>query len=606
MIKHCNDFYSFDEEDTNALNLPGWRPFDGCVDWANFSTLCPAPWNYVLPEELQNLPSWGFFHVYNGGGYVANLGYNRTAAAPLISHLHKYGWIDRQTRVVFLEFVIYNPSTGYISISTFYYELLPTGYGNPFATIDTFPLTSTQTGFYQFYLICQLLFIIIVTVFLAREVYRIYRMRCSYFRDVWNWVEILYVMVSFLVVIFFVVKSKRVLKSALKVKENPFVPVSFQGPAKWHDVENGVLAIAVFITTLKLLRMIRFNPHISILMSSLRDCKGLLLSYFVIFLIVFLAYAQLGKLVLGNDIQSYSTFHNTLSSELLMSLGGKMGIRELKQSNRILGPLFGFSFMLANAFIFVNFFVAILNDSYEQVKCNTDKQSQEFEMADFILERLRDIFGCGKPQPEEKNYSNAEDDSEVLERQEPKQKPTMAFTSAVSQSEPRKVKIDLENCPIAESTSDRRKHQLKLRVSSIMAFDCLYQETFKKLDLWTEKFHEDDEREDEELLSLTQYLHKLHCVETDTTGSELHSTLGEIEVLATSECVDEDYLDDVILDFIRDRASRRKLPQHLRSKQQLLLQSAIVETTTQPAKRKASDSKNVKRGFPKRKKKPFL
>lgn len=51
-IQHCYDYYSIDEEEKNPHNLPGWEPFRGSSNWANFSNLCPAPWNYVPQEKL--------------------------------------------------------------------------------------------------------------------------------------------------------------------------------------------------------------------------------------------------------------------------------------------------------------------------------------------------------------------------------------------------------------------------------------------------------------------------------------------------------------------------------------------------------------------------
>ena len=64
------------------------------------------------------------------------------------------------------------------------------------------------------------------------------------------------------------------------------------------------------------------------------------------------------------------------------------------------------------SFIFMNFFVAILNDSFEDVKSNTDKQSKEFEMADFILERVCDMLGISKRGKDAgQNASVREDDA---------------------------------------------------------------------------------------------------------------------------------------------------------------------------------------------------
>ncbi len=629
VITHCNDFYSFDEEDRTNLNLPGWRPYTGSVEWANFTDLCPAPWRYVTTESLQNSPSWGFFHVYDGGGYVANLGYSIRPAKLVISNLRKHGWIDRQTRAILLQFSIYNPNTGYISIATYHYEILPTGYGNPFPVIDTLLLTSTQTGFYQFYLICQLLFIIMVVLFVLKEVYKIYRKKCAYFRDAWNWVELLQITSSFLVVVFYVIKSKMVLNSVIKVKENPFVPVSFGKAISWTHAENAVLSIAVFIATVKLLRMIRFNPHVSIMMTSFRVSKELLLSYSVIFAIVILSYALLGRLAFGSDMPRYSSFQRTLFSELLMCLGGKMDLSELKRVNRVLGPLFGFSFIMLMSFIFVNFFVAILNDSYEDVKDNTDIQSKEFEMADFILDRLSELLGFRK-QSQQQDDDASNGDPELLEQQgteqsESKEKasfPTLAVYShrlrriarrkQLQNAKLRKkrnlqvVRFDEEKLAGAES-SKRKFQKVKLVVSGLLALDSLpHEQAFKRMDFLTGKLARDEVRQDIELLSII----RLYCSRNDTEhslSSETPYTINDIEMASlisdsslsinnidmdrscSSESVD--YSDNETLELLRSRASLRPLPQHLRGKElQEQLRSTLLAKKTQAAKRlKAPD-----------------
>ena len=392
MTSNCFDFYSFDKEDKTPLSLPGWKPFNGDAQWVNASELCPRPWRYASLEALNFLPTWGYFGIYDGGGFVADLGYNQKSASHVISDLKRRNWVDRQTRAVLIEFTIYNVNTGYLSVCTYFFEMLPTGYGNVYKRIDTLLLTSTQTGFYQFYLVCQLLFIVMVLYFIVREAAEIFRKKCRYFVEIWNLIELSQIVSSLLVVVVYLVKSKFILSNVLKLKENPFVTVSFQEAVSWNDAESAILSITVFITTVKLLRMFRFNVHISILSSSISISKATLMSYSVLLFIIFLAFAQLGNLTFGANLYGYSNIQRTLYSGLLMSIGGNMELDELRRVNRILGPLFGFSFMYLMAFIFINFFVAILNDSYEDVKNNTDKTGKEFEMADFISERLSEIL----------------------------------------------------------------------------------------------------------------------------------------------------------------------------------------------------------------------
>ena len=567
VIQHCNDFYSFDEEDRTHLNLPGWQPFTGSVQWANLTDVCPAPWRYVPSESSQESPSWGLFHVYDGGGYVANLGYTNSTARPVISTLHKFGWIDRQTRAILLQFSIYNANTGYLSIATYYFEILPTGYGNPFSTIDTLLLTSTRTGFYQFYLICQLLFIIMVFLFVLKEIYKIYRKRCTYFRDVWNWVEILQIFFSFLVVVFYVIKSKKVLKSAIKVKQNPFASGSFGEAISWNHAENAVLAIAVFIVTLKLLRMIRFNPHISIMMSSFRVSRRLLFSYSIIFSIIFLSYAQFGLLAFGSDVQRYSSFQRMLYSEFLMCLGGKMDLAELKRANRVLGPLFGFSFNMLMAFIFLHFFVAIWNDSYKDVKDNTDKQSKEFEMADFILDRLTQLLGFKNRSQQERNDhasnnhsvgASGDDDPEFLEEsgsniREKASFPTLAIYSNrlrriarrnqaqnlklrrknKTERNLQKVGFDEEKLAGAECSNENLQKENLDVVSMVDLYSLVQEQMFERIEEFTSNIATDDLRQDIELLSLIQFLQRSKDNHVSDLSPETSSILDNPEKIST-------------------------------------------------------------------------
>ena len=578
---------------------------------------------------------------------MANLGYTNNTARPIISNLRKFGWIDRQTRAILLQFSIYNANTGYLSIATYYFEILPTGYGNPFSTIDTLLLTSTQTGFYQFYLICQLLFIIMVFLFVLKEIYKIYRKRCAYFRDVWNWVEILQIFFSFLVVVFYVIKSKKVLNSAIKVKENPFVSVSFGEAISWNHAENAVLSIAVFIVTVKLLRMIRFNPHISIMMSSFRVSRRLLFSYSIIFSIIFLSYAQFGLLAFGSDIQRYSTFPRMLYSEFLMCLGGKMDLAELKRANRVLGPLFGFSFNMLMAFIFLNFFVAILNDSHEDVKDNTDKQSKEFEMADFILNRLTELLGFKNRSQQERtdNASNIHsvgasgDDPKLLEERvsnirEKPSFPTLAIYSnrlrrvaRRNQAENlklrrknkternlQKVGFDEEKLAGAECSNENLRKENLVVESMVDLYSLVQEQTFERIEKYTSNIATDDVCQDIELLSLIQFLQRRkdsHVLDLSPETSsilddpEKISTLDEIEIassmsasslsielidLERSSVESGDDSDSETLKRLRSRRASHPLPPHLRSKElQEQLRSTLKPKKNRPAKRKAPD-----------------
>ena len=75
--------------------------------------------------ELRGFPYWGTLALYSGSGYVANLGYDAENAYTVIADLHSNGWIDVQTRAVFVEFTVYNANTNLFGIISIFIEFPP-------------------------------------------------------------------------------------------------------------------------------------------------------------------------------------------------------------------------------------------------------------------------------------------------------------------------------------------------------------------------------------------------------------------------------------------------------------------------------------------------
>ncbi|CAI5782253.1 kidney disease 1-like 3 [Podarcis lilfordi] len=67
-----------------------------------------SAWVFQNESTLQEYPIWGKFALYPGSGYLANLGRNKSYAKRTLRYLERNNWLDRSTRVVFIEFVVYN------------------------------------------------------------------------------------------------------------------------------------------------------------------------------------------------------------------------------------------------------------------------------------------------------------------------------------------------------------------------------------------------------------------------------------------------------------------------------------------------------------------
>ena len=149
----------------------------------------------------------------------------------------------------------------------------------------------------------------------------------------------------------------------------------------------------------------RFNLRISLFGKTLQDAKHALAGFSVQFGIVFFAYVMVGVLIFGYNV---SQFRSIISA--MMALGrvilGKSQFRELFTADPIIGPLYFLSYVMFVCWILVTMFVAILNDSYHDVQDRCFGMSNEYEVVDFILARLRAWSGLGgKLKKVEKLYS---------------------------------------------------------------------------------------------------------------------------------------------------------------------------------------------------------
>ena len=65
-------------------------------------------WSYKTASQLRGSSYSGLISKYGGGGYVLDLTPNHDDAAAQLKELEENLWTDRGTRVVFLDFTVYN------------------------------------------------------------------------------------------------------------------------------------------------------------------------------------------------------------------------------------------------------------------------------------------------------------------------------------------------------------------------------------------------------------------------------------------------------------------------------------------------------------------
>ena len=326
---------------------------------------CPLPWVYKTAQELNSSSKWGHHAWYGGGGFSADLGYDEETAITITNLLESQNWVDRQTRAVIVEFNLFNPTTTTLAVSSFFFELTQTGRATTLRHIETISLHNTEATVQAFQAICLIIFIAMVFYKIVDTIATSIRQGRRYLRSAWCWLDIAHLTSSISVVVFSFIKAYHTTKSVQDLKKNIFATVNFQTALLWGDVENCILAIITFLTTVKLLQLTYFNMYSRVFARALRIWMRDFFSFLFVLSVVFFAFLLTGILVFGSRVRRYSSVWPAFSFQLEIVLGKVKArpIKELVEANPVIGHAFVTLLLLGFTIILMNFFISTLNDA---------------------------------------------------------------------------------------------------------------------------------------------------------------------------------------------------------------------------------------------------
>ncbi len=374
-------------EDKSAYNLRDWTPIANITEFkASFKLddLCPRPWRYRTAKTLETLSFQGLYANYDGGGYVADLGYNAESALGVIDDLETNRWIDDRTFAVFIEFTVYEPSSTLFSAGKYLYERFPTGGTKTTGTIDTLMIYyPSDPSFRSLYLGCQLLLIFLIFGLFVMEMVKLYFQGCRYFTHFWNLVDIVQISCAAAAMVSYFFKARYTSDFVRRVRRNPFDTSSSDYIVQWCNLETWLLSFVIFLVTVKMLRLLKFNDHICHFTHTVKSAVRHLVSYSLVFTATLVAYTQLGTLLFGSNVSSYSNLAHSLRMLLERLLGNNMYTKELKAVNDVMGQLFTLAYSFSIGMILINMFLSILNSSYSEIRLMKQGRFPDAELAQF-------------------------------------------------------------------------------------------------------------------------------------------------------------------------------------------------------------------------------
>ncbi|OXB61354.1 hypothetical protein ASZ78_011976 [Callipepla squamata] len=274
-------------------------------------------------------------------------------------------------------------SFGLINGTALVVEFPATGGAIPSWQIRTVKLIRYVSAWDFFIVACEIVFCVFIFYYVVEEILELRIHKLQYFTSIWNILDVVVILLSIVAIGFHIFRTIEVNRLMGELLKHPETYADFEFLAFWQTQYNNMNAVNLFFAWIKIFKYISFNKTMTQLSSTLARCAKDILGFAIMFFIVFFAYAQLGYLLFGTQVENFSTFVKCIFTQFRIILGD-FDYNSIDNANRVLGPVYFVTYVFFVFFVLLNMFLAIINDTYSEVKEELSSQKDELQLSDIL------------------------------------------------------------------------------------------------------------------------------------------------------------------------------------------------------------------------------
>uniref|UniRef100_A0A8C1Y1J9 Polycystic kidney disease 1 like 2b n=1 Tax=Cyprinus carpio TaxID=7962 RepID=A0A8C1Y1J9_CYPCA len=360
-VPDCSAPYSWENEDMGAYG-PGWDE----LNFVNGSENTITAWQYQSQSALKAIPVWGMTALYRGGGYVMDLGSDLQNASRKLQYLFDSTWLDMYTRAVFAEFTVYNANVNLFCIVTLILEGTAVGAFQFRSVVQSVRLYQSTGGFQSFLMACQVFYFLFIIYYMFLQAKLLKRQKWAYFKNKWNLLDLAIIILSWSSLSVFIKRTVQGDKDIEYYQNHKDQFPSFHDTAVIDATLGYLMAFLVLLACVKLWHLLRLNPKLHLITSSLQRAWNDMSSFIVVIVIILLAYSLTCNLIFGWKLYSYRTFPDAFKTIFSLQFG-IFNYDEVLSSDPVLGALIISTCVIFITFVILTLFVSIILEAFANI-----------------------------------------------------------------------------------------------------------------------------------------------------------------------------------------------------------------------------------------------
>ena len=346
-------------------------------------------WTTTLQNHEQN--NWyGTVDQYPGSGFVIDFSKNKTEILESISIFKNSDFINKQTRILFIDTALYNPNLDVHTLIRLSFELPHTGGIQPHSEIKTWRLNRYGGTRGNIVFVFEIILLVLISIITCKEIYniisywnipenknssyicRFFKCFKFYFGDNrFNIIDLINL------AFFWTTINLRIYEVHYDTSIDMYSItkyVSLRHIQYLFQLETQIQMVNGFLLWIKMFKYLTFSKRIRFLFNMFQNTATDLIIFMIVLFIFILAFATTAFLSFSSDVEEFRSLNSSILNLVRYSVTD-MDLEKLSDSSLVVGPIFFVLWSILMILILANVFIAIMCDAYNAVN-NTHKDEE--------------------------------------------------------------------------------------------------------------------------------------------------------------------------------------------------------------------------------------